>query len=342
VAEDPSPDAANPPLGRLLKRHFGFDSFRPLQEEIIRDALAGRDLLAILPTGGGKSLCFQLPALARPGLTVVISPLISLMKDQVDALHAAGIEATFLNSSLEPDESQARLYELHEGRYDLLYLAPERLLLPGFLESIRSWNVMLMAVDEAHCISEWGHDFRPEYRRLAELRDLFPQTPFMALTATATAHVREDIVKQLRLRDPRCYVASFNRPNLTYRVLAKDAVSHQVLQLLSARPDESGIVYCHSRKGTEKLAARLTQAGVKALPYHAGLEPDVRSRNQESFRRDETRVICATIAFGMGINKPNVRFVFHADLPKNIESYYQETGRSGRDGLPAECITCTQ
>jgi len=329
---------AHPPLLPLLKRHFGYDSFRPLQEGIIRDSLAGRDTLAILPTGGGKSLCFQLSALARPGLTVVISPLISLMKDQVDALHAAGIEATFLNSSLQPAESRTRHRELQEGRYRLLYVAPERLMLPGFLESIRQWNVALLAVDEAHCISEWGHDFRPEYRQLGRLRQLLPAPPIMALTATATARVRDDIVEQLGLRDVRRYVASFNRPNLTYRVLPKSDTFRQVLELLEARPDESGIVYCHSRKGAERLARSIDRAGIDALPYHAGLEPEVRSRNQERFRRDQTRVVCATIAFGMGIHKPNVRFVVHADLPKNIESYYQETGRAGRDGLPGECV----
>jgi ATP-dependent DNA helicase RecQ len=338
----PSPHAgetsAHPPLLPLLKQHFGYDSFRPLQEEIIRDSLAGRDTLVILPTGGGKSLCFQLPALARPGLTVVISPLIALMKDQVDALHAAGIEATFLNSSIEAGESRTRFRELHEGRYSLLYVAPERLMMSGFQDSIRQWKVALFAVDEAHCISEWGHDFRPEYRQLAELRKLFPTTPIMALTATATARVREDIVKQLKLRDARRYVASFNRPNLTYRVLPKSDTFHQVLELLKARPGESGIVYCQSRKGAESLATRIDHAGISARPYHAGLETEERSHNQECFRRDQTRVVCATIAFGMGINKPNVRFVVHADLPKNIESYYQETGRAGRDGLPGECV----
>ncbi len=327
-----------PPLLPLLKRHFGFDAFRPLQEEIIRDALAGHDLLAILPTGGGKSLCFQLPALARPGLTVVVSPLISLMKDQVDALRAAGIEATFLNSSLDATEARARVGDLYRGRYRLLYAAPERLLLPGFLDALRAWDVRLVAVDEAHCISAWGHDFRPEYRQLAGLRALLPRAPFMALTATATARVRDDIVRQLRLRDPRRYIASFNRPNLTYRVLPKDDPFRQVLDLLRARPGESGIVYCHSRKGAERLAARLAGAGIRALPYHAGLDAAVRTRHQEHFRRDEARVVCATIAFGMGIHKPNVRFVVHADLPKNIESYYQETGRAGRDGLPGECV----
>jgi ATP-dependent DNA helicase RecQ len=322
----------------LLKQFFGFDSFRPLQEEIIRDALAGRDVLALLPTGGGKSLCFQLPALARPGLTVVVSPLISLMKDQVDALQASGVPATFLNSSLKSDESRARLRGLHDNDYRLLYVAPERMMLSGFLSDLRQWNVNLLAIDEAHCISEWGHDFRPEYRRLAELRQHFPEVPLMALTATATERVRLDIVKQLRLREPKRYVASFNRPNLTYRVLPKSKAYEQVLHFLGTRPNDSGIVYCQSRKSAENVAARLSADGVMTKPYHAGLDAKERSVNQELFLRDEVRVICATIAFGMGINKPNVRFVIHHDLPKNVEGYYQETGRAGRDGLPSECL----
>jgi len=309
-----------------------------LQEEIIRDALAGRDVIALLPTGGGKSLCFQLPALARPGLTVVVSPLISLMKDQVDALQASGVPATFLNSSLKADEGRARLRGLHTGEYRLLYVAPERMMLSGFLSDLRQWNVNLLAIDEAHCISEWGHDFRPEYRRLAELRQHFPEVPLMALTATATERVRLDIVKQLHLREPKRYVASFNRPNLTYRVLPKSKAYEQVLQFLATRPDDSGIVYCQSRKSAESVATRLCDDGVIARPYHAGLEAKERSMNQELFLRDEVRVICATIAFGMGINKPNVRFVVHHDLPKNVEGYYQETGRAGRDGLPSECL----
>jgi ATP-dependent DNA helicase RecQ len=326
------------PLLPLLKQFFGFSSFRPLQEEIIRDALAGRDVLALLPTGGGKSLCFQLPALARAGLTVVVSPLISLMKDQVDALQASGVSATFLNSSLKPDESRARLRGLHSGEYRLLYVAPERMMLSGFLSDLRRWNVHLLAIDEAHCISEWGHDFRPEYRRLAELRQHFPEVPFMALTATATERVRSDIVKQLRLREPKRYVASFNRPNLSYRVLAKSKAYEQVLNFVNSRASESGIVYCQSRKSAESVAQRLSDDGVMAKPYHAGLDAKERSVNQELFLRDEVRVICATIAFGMGINKPNVRFVVHHDLPKNVEGYYQETGRAGRDGLPSECL----
>ncbi|MGB0910110.1 MAG: DNA helicase RecQ, partial [Nitrospirales bacterium] len=322
----------------LLKEHFGFTAFRPLQEEIIRDALAGQDVVALLPTGGGKSLCFQLPALARPGLTLVVSPLIALMKDQVDALQANGIAATFLNSSLTPQESHVRLQGLRRGDYRLLYIAPERLMLSGTLSDLQGWQVNLLAIDEAHCISEWGHDFRPEYRRLVELRERFPSLPIMALTATATERVREDIRRVLRLEDGAYYVASFNRPNLTYRIQVKVNASEQVLAFLQTQSQESGIVYCQSRKATEQLAERLKAHGIKAQPYHAGLTAKERSRYQELFLRDEVQVICATIAFGMGINKPNVRFVIHYDLPKNLESYYQETGRAGRDGLSSECL----
>jgi ATP-dependent DNA helicase RecQ len=321
-----------------LKQYFGFTSFRPLQEQIIRDALSGRDVFALLPTGGGKSLCFQLPALVQPGLTVVVSPLISLMKDQVDALQASGVAATFLNSTLGAVEARSRLRGLHTGQFRLLYAAPERLMLSGTLEDLKKWNVNLIAIDEAHCISEWGHDFRPEYRQLAELRDHFPGVPMMALTATATERVRGDIVAHLGLRDAGCYVASFNRPNLIYRVLPKSQPYDQLFGFVNTRRNESGIVYCQSRKGAESVAERLNADGIKAAPYHAGLEGDARARNQELFLRDEVRVVCATIAFGMGINKPNVRYVVHYDLPKNIEGYYQETGRAGRDGLPSECL----
>jgi ATP-dependent DNA helicase RecQ len=321
-----------------LKQYFGFGTFRPLQEDIIRDALAGKDVFAVLPTGGGKSLCFQLPALVRPGLTVVVSPLIALMKDQVDALQAAGVAATFLNSSLATGESKPRLRRLHNGEYRLLYVAPERLMLSGFLDDLQKWNVNLFAIDEAHCVSEWGHDFRPEYRQLATVREKFPTVPFMALTATATERVRADITRQLHLREPRCYVASFNRPNLTYRVSAKAGSYEQILDFIRSRKNEAGIIYGQSRKTAEQLADKLTADGIKSAPYHAGLTPDQRSRNQEDFLRDGVQVICATIAFGMGINKPNVRFVIHYDLPKNIEGYYQETGRAGRDGLPSECL----
>jgi ATP-dependent DNA helicase RecQ len=309
-----------------------------LQEEIIHDALVGRDVFAVLPTGGGKSLCFQLPALVQPGLTVVVSPLIALMKDQVDALQAAGVAATFLNSSLAAGESRPRLRGLHNGEFRLLYVAPERLMLSGFLDDLKKWNVNLFAIDEAHCISEWGHDFRPEYRQLQTLRGIFPDVPVMALTATATERVRGDIVRQLHLKDPACYVASFNRPNLTYRVAAKPGAYEQILSFVRARPNESGIIYVQARKTADNLAAKLSADGMKALPYHAGMTAGDRTKNQEAFLRDEARVICATIAFGMGINKPNVRFVIHHDLPKNIEGYYQETGRAGRDGLPGECL----
>src|SRR5882762_1559863 len=325
-------------LPSSLKKHFGYDQFRPLQQQIVIDALAGRDVFALMPTGGGKSLCFQLPALLRDGITIVVSPLISLMKDQVDALRASGIAATFLNSALDRHEAVERLRGLNHGQYRLLYVAPERLMLDGFLERALNWNIAQIAIDEAHCISEWGHDFRPEYRELKKLRTHFPDVPIMALTATATERVRDDIIKQLKLRYPRSYVASFNRPNLTYRVLAKSSAYQQVLDFIRARPNESGIIYCASRKSTDALAEKLTKDGIKALPYHAGMESRERTRNQEAFLRDDARVITATIAFGMGINKPNVRFVIHHDLPKNIEGYYQETGRAGRDGLPSECV----
>src|SRR5437660_5778391 len=321
-----------------LKKHFGYDQFRPLQREIISDALEGRDVLVLMPTGGGKSLCFQLPALVREGLTIVVSPLISLMKVQVDALQTSGIAATFLNSALDRHEAVARLRGLHRGEYRLLYVAPERLMLDAFLERALNWNIAQIAIDEAHCISEWGHDFRPEYRELKKLRRHLPDVPIMALTATATERVRGDILKQLALRDPRCYVASFNRPNLSYRVVPKSAPYEQLLAFITGRPNDSGIVYCASRKTADSLARNLSEDGVKAKPYHAGLEGRERTRNQEMFLRDDVRVVSATIAFGMGINKPNVRFVLHYDLPKNIESYYQETGRAGRDGLPSECV----
>ncbi len=335
-----SRSTGQPQLLSLLKQVFGYTGFRPHQEEIIQDALAGRDVFALLPTGGGKSLCFQLPALARPGLTVVISPLIALMKDQVDQLCANGVAATFLNSSLSEKERKARWRGLHQGEFKLLYLSPERLMIGegSLFDALRQWNVQQVAVDEAHCISEWGHDFRPEYRQLSLLREQFTELPFMALTATATTRVRDDIIRQLRLKDPSVHVASFNRPNLTYRVIPKSQAYRQVLDFVKARPKESGIVYCFSRASADSLAAKLAQDGVKSLAYHAGLTGKERSANQDSFLRDEVRVVCATVAFGMGINKPNVRFVIHHDLPKNIEGYYQETGRAGRDGLPGECL----
>ncbi len=325
-------------LQKTLKATFGYGEFRPLQREIMEANLAGRDTFALLPTGGGKSLCFQLPALLRNGLTLVVSPLIALMKDQVNQLEAAGVEATFLNSSLGIKETKARLAGLHQGRYKLLYAAPERLMLDHWQENLRAWNVAAVAIDEAHCISEWGHDFRPEYRQIARLREWLPDIPLMALTATATERVREDIVKHLRLRDPEVFVASFNRPNLSYRVIPKEQPTKQILDFIKSRPMDSGIVYCATRASADRVAESLSERGFPAVPYHAGLTNNERAQNQELFIRDETRIVCATIAFGMGINKPNVRWVIHHDLPKNIEGYYQETGRAGRDGLPGDCL----
>jgi ATP-dependent DNA helicase RecQ len=326
------------PLAQKLKSVFGYDAFRPLQREIIETTLGGRDTFALLPTGGGKSLCFQLPALMGEGLTLVVSPLIALMKDQVSQLEAAGVEATFLNSSLGVKETKARLADLHQGRYRLLYAAPERLMLDHWKENLLAWNVTRIAIDEAHCISEWGHDFRPEYRRIASLRGLLPDIPVMALTATATERVRKDIIHHLQLRDPAVFVASFNRPNLSYRVIAKDQPIRQIVEFVRKRPMDGGIVYCATRATADRVAESLSERGFPAVPYHAGLTNTERAQNQELFIRDETRIVCATIAFGMGINKPNVRWVIHHDLPKNIEGYYQETGRGGRDGLPADCL----
>ena len=325
-------------LKSQLKKTFGYERFRPLQEEIIRAALDGRDVLVLMPTGGGKSLCYQLPALVREGLTIVVSPLIALMKDQVDALQAAGAPATFLNSTLNADESRHRIAGLYRGEYKLLYIAPERLMLSGTIEMLESWKPQCIAIDEAHCISEWGHDFRPEYRQIANLRDQFGQIPMMALTATATDRVRADIATQLRLHEPQRFIASFNRPNLQYRVVPRRSALRQILEVAGKHEGESGIIYCISRNGTERLAKRLTENGLNAAPYHAGMNAKDRNRNQEAFIRDEIPVICATIAFGMGIDKPDVRFVIHQDLPKNLEGYYQETGRAGRDGLSADCV----
>ena len=325
-------------LPTLLKQVFGYDDFRPLQWDIMAATLAGRDTVAILPTGAGKSLCYQLPALVREGLTVVVSPLIALMKDQVDQLHAAGVAATFLNSTLQPAELRTREAALGDGHYQLLYVAPERVLAGDFPQKLTRWQVAAIAVDEAHCISEWGHDFRPEYRQLATLRDRLPGIPFLALTATATPRVREDMVSQLRLHQPQVFISSFNRPNLSYRVIPKSKPVRQVWEFAAARPQDAGIVYCQSRKATEALAAALRAEGLPAVAYHAGMDATTRTQNQDAFLRDEARIVCATVAFGMGINKSNVRWVIHADLPKNVEGYYQETGRAGRDGLPADCL----
>ena len=327
-----------PDLLHTLHTNFGYPEFRPLQRDIIETSLAGRDVFALLPTGGGKSLCFQIPALHRTGLTIVVSPLIALMKDQVDQLQAAGVAATFLNSTLSSAEARSRLAGLHRNEWKLLYVAPERLMLDNWQANLKAWNVAAIAIDEAHCVSEWGHDFRPEYRQIAKLRELLPDVPLMALTATATERVRADIIKHLKLRAPAVFVASFNRPNLTYKVTPKEKPAEQIIAWVKKREDESGIVYCASRAATERVAETLSAKGYSARAYHAGLSADERARNQELFLRDDVRIMCATIAFGMGINKPNVRWVIHYDLPKNIEGYYQETGRAGRDGLPGDCL----
>lgn len=331
---------------QALKHYFGYDSFRPGQQQTIAAVLSGRDGLVVMPTGGGKSLCFQLPALLKPGLMVVVSPLIALMQDQVEALQNNGIAATFLNSSLGSEEARSRGRAILSGQIKLLYVAPERLLseefLNGFLPHLRDRiGLSAFAIDEAHCVSEWGHDFRPEYRQLRQLRRYCPGVPVLALTATATKRVRQDIIEQLDLRDPDVHVASFNRPNLYYEVRPKHKRAFEELVQQIRQSQGAGIIYCFSRRSVDELTARLNSAlaadGITALPYHAGLSDRTRSENQQRFIRDDVKLMVATIAFGMGINKPDVRFVVHYDLPRNIESYYQESGRAGRDGEPAHC-----
>jgi ATP-dependent DNA helicase RecQ len=329
-------------LEQALKHFFGYDSFRPGQKQIIQAALASQDLLVIMPTGGGKSLCFQLPALLKPGITVVVSPLIALMQDQVEALRDNGIGATFLNSTLSSMEVRHRAAQVLSGAIKLLYVAPERLLGEQFLiflDQIQAqMGISTVAIDEAHCVSEWGHDFRPEYRQLLNVRQRYPDVPVLALTATATERVRQDIMQQLALRQPAVHIASFNRQNLYYEVRPKQKQSYaELLQLMRQTPG-SGIVYCLSRKKVDEITYRLRQDGIEALSYHAGLSDRARSENQTRFIRDDARVMVATIAFGMGINKPDVRFVVHYDLPRNLEGYYQESGRAGRDGEPAQCV----
>jgi len=321
-----------------LKKHFGYDEFRPLQKDIVERVLEKEDCLVLMPTGGGKSLCFQLPTLLQEGLTIVISPLISLMKDQVDALKANGINAAYLNSTLTPDEKVQILRDVTDGTTKLLYIAPERLAVAQFAALLHKLPVSLFAIDEAHCISEWGHDFRPDYRNLNQLRTNFPNIPIIALTATATQKVREDIVKQLDLPKPQIFTSSFNRENLSYEVLPKKESFGTILSLIELHPKESVIIYCFSRKDTENLAKKLKAEGHNAGTYHAGLTAEQRRENQDAFIRDDIHIMVATIAFGMGIDKPDVRLVIHHSLPKSIEGYYQETGRAGRDGLPARCV----
>ncbi|MBW4552019.1 MAG: DNA helicase RecQ [Aphanocapsa sp. GSE-SYN-MK-11-07L] len=329
-------------LEQALKHYFGYDSFRLGQRQIIASALQQRDSLVVMPTGGGKSLCFQLPALLQPGLMIVVSPLIALMQDQVQLLADNGIAATFLNSSLSGLEVRARSQSILAGQVKLLYIAPERLLSPDFLTAFlpqvqQTIGISAFAIDEAHCVSEWGHDFRPEYRQLNQVRQLFPQVPVLALTATATERVRQDIIAQLNLQAPNVHIASFNRPNLYYEVRPKGKQAYREMVQQIKQINGATIVYCLSRRRVDELASKLQQEGISALPYHAGMSNKDRAENQTRFIRDDVQVMVATIAFGMGINKPDVRLVVHYDLPRNIEGYYQESGRAGRDGEPARC-----
>ncbi|MDD2853842.1 MAG: DNA helicase RecQ [Desulfuromonadaceae bacterium] len=325
-------------IHHTLKTVFGFHQFRAPQQEVIERVVAGEDVFLVMPTGGGKSLCYQVPALHRDGVAIVVSPLIALMKDQVDALLDNGVRAACLNSSLTSDEARFVLRQVHRNELDLLYVAPERLLLSDFLGVLASVKLALFAIDEAHCISQWGHDFRPDYVKLGQLRSTFPDVPIVAMTATADPETRKDIVRQLGIGQATVFVAGFDRPNITYTVVPKQKPFVQLTRFLNGRDDESGIIYALSRKRVEQIAGQLQNAGFSAAAYHAGLSDKERSRVQNAFRCDDLRIVVATVAFGMGIDKPNVRFVVHYDMPKSIESYYQETGRAGRDGLPSEAL----
>jgi len=323
---------------KLLKQYFGYDNFRPLQEEIVNHVVAGNDCFVLMPTGGGKSLCYQLPALKFKGMTLVISPLIALMKDQVDALRTCGINAEFINSSLNPGQIEEILTQIKDGKVKILYVAPERFALGGFRDFLKTIPISLIAVDEAHCISEWGHDFRPDYRHLSLLKTLFPSVPLIALTATATEKIRMDIASQLGLEKARVFVSSFDRPNLRLGVVEKKQAFPKLLNILQKYRNEPVIIYCFSRKDTETIARDLRKHNFKARAYHAGLTARERSAAQDLFIKDEINIIVATIAFGMGIDKPDVRLVVHYTYPKTLEGYYQEIGRAGRDGLASECV----